>query len=304
MRTFAQAQNQPQKQLSSSLARSSTALLGPDHHANPLLHLQRTLGNQAVQRMLQTHAEEPEIGSIREPLEMQIRRSTKWVGTTVHEDLNLAEIVLNGGGGITWEMLNGTMLKTEADADSSINAPTTSTSGSGSDRKAKVDTVPKQEGGDDETVLAPGPWNTTAPKDDIGAKYGLAACSGADDSTFSALGKPSDDAIYKANRRHEDHHVADDKSAFSQTVVKWDKKLENAKKKGTTFKGTDAAEAEAALWAAMGGTPKEIARRYRSLSGDKGDEFHRTPKGGKLKPSRFRANPDCSASSVEVRSPA
>jgi hypothetical protein len=300
MRTFAQEQNQPQKQLSSSLARSNTALLGPNHHANPLLHLQRTLGNQAVQRMLQTHAEEPEIGSISTAA---IQRSTKWVGATVHEDLNLAEVILNGGGPVTWQMLNGTMLKTVADADSSINAPTISTSGPGSDRKAKVDTVPKQEGGDDETVLAPGPWNTTAPKDDLGAKYGLAACTGADDSTFSALGKPSDDAIYKANRRHEDHHVTDDRIAFSQTVVKWDKNLEKAKRKGTTFKGTDAAKAEAALWTAMGGTPKEIARRYRSLSGDKGTAFHATTKGGKLKTSHGKANPDCSASSVEVRNP-
>jgi len=241
--------------------------------------------------LLQTHAE------------VQLQRSTKWVGATVHEDLNLAEVILNGGAPVTWQMLNGAMIKTIADAESSINVPTISTMGSGSNWKAKVDTVREQEGGDDETVLAPGPWTTTAPKDDIGAKYGLAGCSGSDDSTFSALGKPSDDAIYKANRRHEDHHVTDDKIAFSETVVTWDRKLEQAKRKRTKFKGTDADKAEAALWAAMGGTPKDIARRYRSLSGDKGDAFHATPKGGKLKTRYGKANPDCSASSVEVRSP-
>jgi Domain of unknown function (DUF4157) len=63
MRTFAQKQNQPQKQVSSSFARSNRAILGPNHHADPLLHLQRTIGNQTVQRMLQTHAEELEVGS-------------------------------------------------------------------------------------------------------------------------------------------------------------------------------------------------------------------------------------------------
>jgi len=58
MRIFARKQNQPQKPASSSFARLNTAILGLTHHANPLLQLQRTIGNQAVRRMLQTHAEE------------------------------------------------------------------------------------------------------------------------------------------------------------------------------------------------------------------------------------------------------
>ena len=234
---------------------------------------------------------------------MRIQRSTKWVGATVHEDLNLAEVMLHGGAPITKPTLNGKIIETIADAENAITAPTISTSGSGSDWEAKVDTVPKQEGGDDETVLAPGPWITAAPKQDVRAKFGLAACDDTGDSDFSALGKPDDAAIYKANRKHEDRHVADDKVVFSQTIARWDGKLEKAKKKGTTFKGTDAPTAEGALWAAMGGKPKEMALRYRTLSGNKGDDFHGTPKGGKLKPSRFKANPDCSASSAEVRSP-
>lgn len=48
MRTFAQKQNQPQKPVSSSLARSNTGTSGPQHHTNPLLRVQRTIGNQAV----------------------------------------------------------------------------------------------------------------------------------------------------------------------------------------------------------------------------------------------------------------
>jgi hypothetical protein len=62
MRTFAQKQNQPQKPVSSSLARSNTAAPGLHHRAALILHLQRTIGNQAVLRMLQTHAEEPDVG--------------------------------------------------------------------------------------------------------------------------------------------------------------------------------------------------------------------------------------------------
>jgi hypothetical protein len=248
--------------------------------------------------------EQPEAAELPEPIQMQIQRSTSWAGATLHETRNKAEDALHGGAPVTWQMLNGTMLKTEADADSSIKLPTISTSGSGSNWKAKVDTVPAQEGASDETVLAPGPWSTVAPKADIGTKFGLAACTGGGDSTFSALGKPDDDAVYKANRRHEDHHVADDKVAFEQTVGKWDKKLEKANSKGTKFKGADAARAEAALWAAMGGTPTKVARAYRSLSFTKGARYHATAAGGPMKLSNAKSDDAaCSTSSVEVRNP-
>jgi hypothetical protein len=62
MRTFAQKQNQPQKPVSSSLALSNTATRGLHHPADRILHLQRTIRNQAVLRMLQTQAEEPKAG--------------------------------------------------------------------------------------------------------------------------------------------------------------------------------------------------------------------------------------------------
>src|SRR5215475_15736700 len=67
MQTFVPKQNQPQKRDSSSLAWSNTASSGAapsgaDLHSHPILRLQRTIGNQAVQRMLQTNAEELEVG--------------------------------------------------------------------------------------------------------------------------------------------------------------------------------------------------------------------------------------------------
>ena len=63
MQTFAQKQNQTQKSVSSNLAKSRTATPRLNHRADLILHLQRTIGNQAVQRMLQTNAEELEAGS-------------------------------------------------------------------------------------------------------------------------------------------------------------------------------------------------------------------------------------------------
>jgi hypothetical protein len=60
MRSFVQKQNQPQKTNSTSLARSHTATPALHHRADLILNLQRTVGNQAVQRMLPTNAEESE----------------------------------------------------------------------------------------------------------------------------------------------------------------------------------------------------------------------------------------------------
>jgi hypothetical protein len=62
MPTFAQKQNPPQKLVSSNLIRSKMSPSGSNHYTHPVLHLQRTIGNQAVQRMLQTHTEEPDVG--------------------------------------------------------------------------------------------------------------------------------------------------------------------------------------------------------------------------------------------------
>ena len=60
MRTYAQKHQQSQQGKSGDLARPSAAKRS--HEVHPILHLQRTIGNQAVLRMLQTHVEEPNVG--------------------------------------------------------------------------------------------------------------------------------------------------------------------------------------------------------------------------------------------------
>ncbi len=63
MRAFIQIQNQPQQRISSDITRSGTAAVAVSHQAHPFLHLQRTLGNQAVQRQLQAKPDGLEVGS-------------------------------------------------------------------------------------------------------------------------------------------------------------------------------------------------------------------------------------------------
>ena len=242
-------------------------------------------------------------------VERVVRRSATWKGATVHETLSPAEIVFGAQSSpITWQQLNGTSLKTVADADGAIKVPGVTTlplpsTDPAATWMAKVDTVPAQEGSDDETVLGPGPWTKVVTKVQAGAVTGLAACAGAGNSTFTARGNPSDDAVHKANRRHEDHHVADDKVAFENTIGEWDKKLQDAKNAGTEFMGSSADDATAKLWVAMGNTPKNAARAYRSESFALGAAFHATPAGGPMSLSNPVANADCSTSGADVTNP-
>jgi len=62
MRTLAQKQTQPQKAVSSSVAPSKIVTPGSVFCEHPILHLQHVIGNQAVQRLLQTHDEELKAG--------------------------------------------------------------------------------------------------------------------------------------------------------------------------------------------------------------------------------------------------
>src|SRR5215208_7162477 len=60
MRTFAQKPKAPQQTTSAKSTIPARAHFGQSRDVNSILHLQPTIGNQAVQRMLQTHGKELE----------------------------------------------------------------------------------------------------------------------------------------------------------------------------------------------------------------------------------------------------
>ena len=62
MRTFAQRKNRLQKPVSSTFLRQNRATIGSDHREHPIHHLQRTIGNQALVRLAQLHADERLVG--------------------------------------------------------------------------------------------------------------------------------------------------------------------------------------------------------------------------------------------------
>ena len=63
MRTFAQKPKAPQQTIPAKPTIPGRAHFGHSHEVNSILHLQRTIGNQAVQRLLQANAEELNTGS-------------------------------------------------------------------------------------------------------------------------------------------------------------------------------------------------------------------------------------------------
>jgi hypothetical protein len=170
--------------------------------------------------------------------------------------------------------------------------------------KASVNVPGTNIGSFSETVLAPGPWSTVETKAEVGAKLGLDACTGDGFSTFTVNGKPDDAAMAASNRRHEDQHVKDDKAAFFATIGVWDAKLTAAAAAGTQFPGATQAAAEAAMYAAMGGTPEQIADAFTRKVNALGAAYHGTAAGGKVSVDNEMANDDCSTSSVDATNPA
>ena len=63
MRTFTQKQNQPKQRTSFNIARSSTVSPAASHEVHPIQQSQRTIGNQAEQRLLRMNAEDLETAS-------------------------------------------------------------------------------------------------------------------------------------------------------------------------------------------------------------------------------------------------
>jgi hypothetical protein len=336
MHTYAQKPKTIQPTTSAKSTTISRAHFGQDRDLNSILNLQRTIGNQAVLRMLRTHAEETDVGytaaasprfrhdfsqiPIHPPtagvIQMklainkpggeyeqdapEIQRAATWVAGAVHQTNNLANLVVyDREAGETTAMLNGSF-------SAILKRPTLAfSSAANGGVNAKVATVPTNTGSFDETVLAPPPWTIAAPKATIGKVFPtLEMCTGAGDTTFQAIGDPSDEAMFASVRRHEDHHVEDIKDAFNTTIVPWDTKLTKAQVAGTEFNGPTEVAAEEDLYAAMGGWHYQVAAAFVNAMAAASNAYHGTAAGGPIREHTPTANADCSTSSAKCTSPA
>lgn len=266
--------------------------------------LAHELTHVAQQGYAARQARGPGLGSGAKPPAVQ--RTATWSAGAVNEVNNLANTFINGANvGVTNPMLNGTVLSSGADTRAAIARPTLAFgSAAAGGVTAKVATVPTNTGSFRENVLTPGPWTLNTTRVAVGAAFpALAACTGAGNSTFRAIGKPTDAAMFAANRRHEDHHATDFQVSFVTALIPWDLKLTVAAASGTVFTAADQAAAESALWTAMGGTPDQAADNFTNACAAAIAAFHATPKGGNVTSANPTANADCSTSSIESTNP-
>src|SRR6185503_11006381 len=95
---------------------------------------------------------------------------------------------------------------------------------------------------------------------------------------------------------HENLHAADHRAGFAAVIGAWDTLLTAARTARTLYNGASAPAAEAALHAAMGGTPAQIATNQNTDWLTRNNATHTgatLATGGPATPSNFTANATC-----------
>ncbi len=241
-----------------------------------------------------------------------MQRVANFVAGTVNATTNLAAHVIAGNRdmGFTPPTLNGTTILSGATAQGALKAPVLGgRSNADGTESTWVSTVPTNEASFTMRLPAAGPWSTVTPKANVVALFASlrltaqAGCATAGDSTFGFNGKPTDADFATNVRTHEDIHAADHKTAFNTVIVAWDTKLEAAKTANRVFSGATVADAEAALFRAMGGTPNQIATAQFAEWIRLNNITHRgatLATGGTATPSNSAANATCTTSSIDA----
>jgi len=299
--------------------------------ARQVLTLQRQAGNQAISNLLQVQrcggkactdcgtGPTEEAGKPRQVVtagadefaepgqQPVIQRAAAWAAGPVHQVNNLANCIINNQAvGVTWPSINGTQFWAAATVLGAMNLPTitvTAVPAGGFD--AVVTAVGANNGSYDETVLAAGPWRLQTTKAVVrGMHPTLNKCTGGGNSRYRAMGDPSDNAMFTANRRHENKHATDHQAAFNASVVPWDTRLTTAQAAGTVYHGLTDQAARTALWTAMGGTPDQIADAFMQGCQNAVIAYHGSPAGGPVgAPTNPWSNSDCTLSAAKYTNP-
>ncbi|MGH6900037.1 MAG: hypothetical protein ACREJ5_26385, partial [Geminicoccaceae bacterium] len=240
--------------------------------------------------------------------------ATRPTPTQPSPEINLAEHLLAGHyfTGITVPTLNGTPVFEEKDAQGAIRPPTLQ-EGFNPDGTvvAEVNRVPTNEAGFVMAVPTNGPWSTPTDKAKVSFFFrkfpGITvplSCLIPGPTTLTLHGQPTDADLAANALIHEQLHATDHQTGFNNVIVPWDAQLQAAQTAATGFPGATSADARAALYQAMGGTPQDIAgkqhREWQALN----DALHAAGKtvatGGPATPSNAAADPTCTTSSMDL----
>jgi hypothetical protein len=224
-----------------------------------------------------------------------IRREVDWQGArTVNQVYHPANDRMTGATtlGINLPVLNGNLITQAGGAAAVRNAIQGPTIGGrrleNGTHQVWVDVVPRNRAGFDEDLPVNGPWTANGTK-----RQAFLATEGAPEAnalmndlngatTLEVTGEGgSHQALQEQVRAHEDRHGRDHEAVVDDILVPWDRRLWWSKGvvRTTKYEGAGRAEAEAALYADVGGTPDQIADRLEAAWGNRSDVFHRTTAG-------------------------
>jgi hypothetical protein len=238
-----------------------------------------------------------------------IQRFAYFSGRAIHETSNLAETALyDKDVGLTFPVVNDSPATTDTQMRAAFKRPTVEVSpaASGDGFEARVKTTEVNKVSADATVLGARRWTLEVPKSTVRKQYPhLTACKGSGKTTFRAFGDPSEAAMFAASRRHEDRHFEAIWTAFFNAIYYWDTEVDVAAGSRQVFHGSTEAEARAALYKAVGGTPDDVVDRFAESVATEIDKYHGTPEGGPVVCDSETAETDatCATASVKCTNP-
>jgi hypothetical protein len=190
--------------------------------------------------------------------------------------------------GYTPPVLNGRRMDeglSPAQARTSIGRPTTQEVPGGEGTTAvKVVGEPVNVIGSEQDLLTDPAWRMQLGHDEmylaLGGDQRLNGPEWAKGGTLEIVGDGNDPRrLQEQVKTHEDVHAADNLNVGATVLLPWDSKLQEVEELGTTFDGATRQEAEAAMYAHVGGTPESVVDTLVEEWGQKSDNFHRTAAG-------------------------
>jgi hypothetical protein len=190
--------------------------------------------------------------------------------------------------GYTPPVLNGNRIEERggvAAAQAALNRPTLDARQPKPDTyEARVAAVPVNTVSSDQELMVAPPWTANGTGHQL-----VVACEGVGESnkadrwpagTLEITGEGDDpQRLATQVKEHEDFHAGDNLAAAADVIGMWDGELEQMRIKDRTFAAGTAAEAEASLYRAAGGTPDAIAARVTDQWMKRSDAYHKMEQG-------------------------
>ncbi len=222
------------------------------------------------------------------------RTATFDPGTVTTWDPAFQAVEKRGSMGQTLYRLNGDLVYSAASLSAAIESPVISRRTTSTGEDCWINSARKNVASFLMFVPNSGPWRNSPLMEKVGRLLDLPVCMRQGYTKFRVRGVPSDAAAATKIRTHEEVHANYYKDAFDSIVGPWDRAITTAE--GRVFSGPDAAACEAKLFAAVGGTPDEIAASMYRLFGPLDKAFHRSTAGRVVGVTNGGSNDSCTVS--------